>query len=128
MKKEIENRQDVFFLVDTFYTKVRADKLLGPIFNEAIDYWTAHLERLTDFWETNLFLARKYDGNPMQVHKKLDVTNNNTITQEHFGKWLELWLTTVKELFYGEKAEKAINSARNISFMLFLRIFENRKK
>jgi len=31
MKKEIENRADVFFLVDTFYTKIRADDLLGPM-------------------------------------------------------------------------------------------------
>jgi hemoglobin len=39
----------MFFLVDTFYTKIRADELLGPIFNEAIDDWPENLERLTDF-------------------------------------------------------------------------------
>ena len=67
MKKEIENRADVFFLVDTFYTKIRADDLLGPIFNGVIDDWPSHLERLTDFWETNLFFVNKFKGLFQQV-------------------------------------------------------------
>lgn len=128
-KKKIESRADVHVLVSTFYTKIKKDEFIGPFFLNAIpEYeWEEHLEKLTDFWETNLFLVKKYKGNPMQVHKKLDEENNFSITQEHFGKWLELWISTINELFYGEKADKAINSARNISFMLFLRIFENRK-
>ncbi len=128
-KKEIENREDVYLLVSTFYNKIKKDDFIGHFFLKAIpeNDWENHIEKLTDFWETNLFFAKKYKGNPMQVHKKLDENNNATITQEHFGKWLELWVSTIHELFYGEKADKAINSARNISFMLFLRIFENRK-
>jgi len=128
-KKEIKNRADIYLLVSTFYNKIKKDDFIGHFFLNAIPAkeWNNHLEKLTDFWETNLFLIKKYKGNPMQVHKKLDVNNNFEITQEHFGKWLELWISTIDELFYGEKATKAINSARNISFMMFLRIFENRK-
>ena len=128
-KKDIENRADVHLLVSTFYNKIKKDAFIGHFFIRAIpaNQWEAHINKLTDFWETNLFLKKKYKGNPMQVHQQLDVGNNFEITQEHFGRWLELWLTTIKELFYGDKAEKAINSARNISFMLFLRMFENRK-
>jgi hemoglobin len=37
MKKEIQNRADVFLLVTQFYTKVRKDEILGPIFNNAIN-------------------------------------------------------------------------------------------
>lgn len=128
-KNKIEKREDIYLLVSTFYAKVKEDNFIGPFFLKAIpiNEWENHLQKLTDFWESNLFLTRKYRGNPMKVHKKLDMDNNNEITQEHFGKWLELWISTIKELFYGEIAEKAINNARNISFMMFLRIFENRK-
>ena len=73
--REISNREDVFLLVSTFYDKIKKDDFIGPIFLEAIPNkeWENHLEKLTDFWETNLFFAKKYKGNPMQVHQKLDV-------------------------------------------------------
>lgn len=126
MKKEIENRQDVFFLVDTFYTKVRADKLLGPIFNEAIDDWPAHLERLTDFWETNLFFVNKFKGNPVRKHQEVDTNNNRTIDSLHFGVWLRYWMETLETHFRGERAALAKNRARTMGTHLFLKIFENR--
>lgn len=128
--KDIENREDVFLLVSTFYAKIKKDAFIGPIFLNAIPelVWESHLEKLTDFWETNLFFAKKYKGNPMKVHQKLDVENNYSITQKHFGKWLELWISTLDELFNGEKATKAKNSARNISFMLFLKMFQHKPK
>ena len=39
--KPIESREDVQFLVHTFYSKIRKDELLGPIFNSHIsdDEW-----------------------------------------------------------------------------------------
>ncbi|WCP12220.1 hypothetical protein sphantq_00617 [Sphingobium sp. AntQ-1] len=37
-------------LVDAFYARVRADKLIGPLFNGAIDDWLGDLTRLADFW------------------------------------------------------------------------------
>ena len=55
VKKKIESREDVSLLVNTFYSKIRKDTLLGPIFNRIITDWETHLELLTDFWETNLF-------------------------------------------------------------------------
>ncbi len=128
--KEIENREDIYLLISTFYNKIKFDDFIGPFFLKAIPVseWDAHVDKLTDFWETNLFFANKYKGNLMQVHQKLDVTNNYKITQKHFGKWLELWISTLDELFYGEKALKAKNSARNISFLLFLKMFNNKPK
>ena len=68
--KEIKTRKDVSILVHTFYDKIRKDDLLGPIFNSHIaeDQWPEHLEKLTDFWETNLFGIPKFKGNPSQKH------------------------------------------------------------
>lgn len=129
-KREIKNREDIFLLVSTFYAKIKKDDYIGPFFLKAIpdEAWPDHLKKLTDFWENNLFFARKYKGNPIKAHQQLDVVNNYNITQKHFGKWLELWLTTINELFYGEKADKAKNNARSISFMLFLKMFERKPK
>lgn len=128
--REISNREDVFLLVSTFYDKIKKDDFIGPIFLKAIPNkeWERHLEKLTDFWETNLFFAKKYKGNPMQVHQKLDESNKYQISQKHFGKWLELWISTLDELFEGDKAIKAKNSAKNISFLLFLKMFKNKPK
>ena len=64
MKREIKNRSDVFFLGNSFYIKVRTNSLLGPIFNDAIDDWQDHLERLTDFWETILFIKNNVEEIP----------------------------------------------------------------
>ncbi len=57
MKQDIKNREDVFLLVSTFYKKVRANENIGFFFNETIEDWPAHLDKLTDFWETNLFMV-----------------------------------------------------------------------
>ena len=126
--RKIRGRVDVFLLISIFYTKIKMDEFIGPIFLRAIpaEDWESHLEKLTDFWETNLFFAKKHKGNPMQVYQKLDAENNFTITQKHFGKWLELWIATLDELFTGKKALKAKESARNISFLLFLKMFKNK--
>ena len=66
MKKEIQNRADVFLLVTQFYTKVHKDEILGPIFNNAINDWPEHLNRLTDFWESNLFFWQNLKEIPFQ--------------------------------------------------------------
>lgn len=126
--KRIENRSDVEIMVNEFYTKIRVDELLGPIFNSHIakDKWPHHLSRLTDFWETNLFGVPKFKGNPGLVHAKVDRGENHKITQVHFGKWLELWFMTIDELYEGEKAEKAKASARKMSTGLFLVMFNHR--
>lgn len=128
--KEIKERQDIFLLVSTFYDKIKKDDFIGPIFLEMISEqeWGEHLERLTDFWETNLFFVRKFKGNPAKVHKNIDEHFNYGITQKHFGKWLELWIATIDESFFGEKAVLAKDRARNIAFSLFLNIFKNRPK
>ncbi|WP_233897956.1 group III truncated hemoglobin [Tenacibaculum piscium] len=129
-KKEIENRDDVFLLVNTFYNKIKADDFIGPIFLKTIpaDAWDAHLEKLTDFWESNLFFVRKFKGNPMKAHKDLDAHFNHSISQEHFGRWLLLWFETLDENFHGNKANEAKERARNIASMLFFKMFEDKPK
>ncbi|UKM63718.1 group III truncated hemoglobin [Flavobacteriaceae bacterium GSB9] len=129
-KKDIQTREDVFLLVSTFYGKVRKNNVLGPIFNNAIDNWDEHLELLTTFWESSLFMTRKlekkYIGNPLKAHVKVDADNNHSITEMHFGIWLNLWLQTIDELFKGDTAENAKRRARKMATFLYMNIFQSR--
>ena len=126
MKHDIQNRADVHLLVTTFYAKIRKDELLGPIFNAKIKDWPHHLEHLTDFWETNLFFVAKYKGNPLEKHAEVDAAENNTITELHFGIWLNHWMQTLEELFKGEKATMAKNRARKMGTFMYIKIFQAR--
>lgn len=127
-RKEIKSRTEVSLLVRTFYSKVRVHGALGPIFNGIITEWDAHLERLTDFWEMVLLHSGPGSAkfNPVPVHKAVDKQVDNTIEQRHFGNWLELWFTTLDELFEGENADYAKEHARNMAHILFFRIMEGR--
>lgn len=127
IKNDISNRDHINLLVRTFYAKIRLHHILGPIFNYVITDWEGHFELLTDFWETQLFLKRKYHGNPVVAHQEVDDKVNHTITSEHFGLWLNLWFETIDELFEGDTAWIAKNRAQKMSTMLFMKIFEHRK-
>lgn len=127
-KTDIQNRAHVQLLVETFYSKIRVHDDLGPIFNTIIRDWESHFELLTDFWETQLFLKRKYHGNPVSVHQEVDDKMGNSITSEHFGLWLNVWFATVDELFAGEIAWIAKNRAQKMSTMLFMKIYEHRNE
>ena len=125
-KKDIESRKDIELLVHTFYKKVRRHDALGPIFNEAIEDWDEHLDKLCDFWETTLFLVKKYSGNPLRAHLKVDQDTGHKVEQIHFGNWLNLWFESLDELFVGKNTEVAKSRARNMAHMMFIRIWEAR--
>lgn len=126
--KQIADRADITTLVHHFYSKIRQDEMLGPIFNKHIseDKWEIHLDKLTDFWETNLFGIAKFKGSPTQKHINVDKNLNYSIEQKHFGKWLQLWFEAIDELYTGEYADKAKNAARKMSTGQFLAIWQQR--
>lgn len=126
-KRDIQSRQDVENLVRSFYQKVRKHPEIGPFFNDTISNWSEHLEKLTNFWETNLFFVKAYKGNPLRAHISVDHEFGNTIEQAHFGHWLELWFGTVDDLFEGNNAYLAKERARNMAHIMFIRIFQARE-
>lgn len=125
-KRDIQNRADVYQLVATFYAKIRKDEVLGPIFNERITHWDAHLEHLTNFWVSSLFFANTYQGNPLTKHIEVDQSVENSINEHHFGIWLNHWIQTLDALFEGDKAAIAKNRARKMGTFIYLKIFEAR--
>ncbi|WP_281612600.1 group III truncated hemoglobin [Flammeovirga sp. SubArs3] len=125
---EIQNREDVNKIVLTFYNRIRKDAVLGPIFNTAIqeEKWPEHLEKLTDFWYSNLFGVRTFTGNPVQAHIKTDNMMKNTMGPEHFERWLELWFTTIDALFDDQLAQRAKQVAHNIARRQLMIVYSTR--
>ncbi len=100
--KDIQSIADIHLLVDHFYTAVRSNELLGPIFNERIgDRWPEHLEKMYRFWQTVLLDDHTYFGSPFPPHAQLPVE------QLHFDTWLQLWYGTIDLHFKGKKADEA---------------------
>lgn len=128
MRKQIENRSDLQLLVRTFYAKIRADQEIGFFFNETITDWEEHLEKLTDFWDMNVFGTKNYHGNPIIAHNAVDKQFDQQITSNIFGIWLNHWFATIDELFEGENAEILKRRAQKMSTFLFMNIFESRGK
>lgn len=128
MLKEIEERTDVALLVRSFYQKVRKNKEIGHFFNETISDWEEHLEKLTDFWESNLFYVDKFRGRPGRAHIMVDQKFDNSIEAKHFGVWLNLWWQTIDQLYEGERAERAKELARNLGTNFHMKIFMARER
>lgn len=129
MKLDLTTREHIFLLVSSFYEKVRKDDLLGPIFNGVISDWDHHLQHLTDFWCNQLFVERgTYRGDPIAAHKGVDEYAKNTISEHHFGRWLNLWVQTLDELFEGDNVFIAKNRARKMATHIHLSIFSARGK
>ncbi|AKD04235.1 group III truncated hemoglobin [Pontibacter korlensis] len=115
--QDILTLDDIKLLVDTFYTRVRADKMLGPVFEERIeDRWPKHLDTMYRFWQTVLLEQYTYQGRPGAKHITLPVG------VEHFERWLVLFFTTIDELFSGEKATEAKWRAEKMADMFVSKI------
>jgi hemoglobin len=62
---DITDRGDVACLVNVFYDRVRADDMLGPIFDDIAHVdWPTHLPLMYDFWESVLFGTATSKGAP----------------------------------------------------------------
>ncbi|QZT36449.1 group III truncated hemoglobin [Halosquirtibacter xylanolyticus] len=117
MKHDITNEADIKLMVDSFYAKVGEDEILAPIFNEKIQgNWPEHLEKMYRFWGSMLLDQNNYVGNPLMKHLTLP------ISEEHFERWVQLFLITLDELFFGPVADHAKVRAQNIAKMFQQRI------
>src|SRR5579871_4771245 len=108
MKKDIENAEDIELLVNSFYNQVKADGVIGYIFNETIGAdWSHHLPIMYRFWNSVLFGKLGYSGHP--VNKHVELSRKIPLHQEHFNRWLQMWNETVDSLFEGDIAALAKN-------------------
>jgi len=79
--------------VETFYARVRAHPLLGPVFDSAITDWTPHLATMKDFWASVALNAGRYSGKPVvPAHVK-----HRHSQQCHFNLWLAIFQQTLRD-------------------------------
>jgi hemoglobin len=120
-KHDITSRQDVQLLIDTFYLHVRKDEVIGFIFNDVAQVdWVKHLPVMYDFWDNVLLDSGTYTRNTMAPHFMLN--EKVRLLPEHFSRWIQLFETTVQQLFQGPTADLAITRARSIKGIMEIKM------
>lgn len=118
--KDIQDKTDIQYLVETFYGTALADPLIGPVFKKADFVLEAHIPVMISFWETILFDVITYGGNPMLKH--LELNRTAALEPGHFERWMMIWEETVNGKFEGPLAEKAVIRARSIAQLMSYKI------
>ncbi len=122
MKTDISNIKDIETVINSFYDKVISDEKIGHYFTDvAKQNWNQHLQVMCSFWENIMFHSGIYEGNPMELHQKLNKTS--TLKMEHFQRWTKLFTETVDALFEGDKAEYMKQRAVSIATVMQINIF-----
>ncbi len=103
-------------LVDDFYTKIRIDPALGPIFNAHVANWGPHLATMRDFWSGVALMTGRYKGKPMQKHAPLPLRTT------HFVRWLHLFRESANSVCPPAAAAFFIDRAERVAESLQVRI------
>jgi hemoglobin len=111
---DITTRADIEKLIIIFYDKVKADEVIGYIFNDVVKMdWPHHIPVIVDFWETILLDNPVYTKNAMEVHYTLN--KKEPLLPEHFTRWLQLFTSTIDEMHEGKTAVLAKTRAKSIA-------------
>jgi hemoglobin len=103
-------------MVMMFYSEVRADPLIGPIFERRVADWPSHLERMCAFWGSVLRAEPGYRserGSPLQIHAAMA-----ELDREHFARWLALFERTVSQVFEPTAAAGVVGRAERMAVAL----------
>lgn len=107
-------------LVRAFYADVRADALLGPVFNPLLQgKWSAHLRHMDDFWCTAGRLERSFKGNVYGKHMAL-----SGIQPQHLMRWLQLWRRHTHRALAPKDADKLFGIAVGIARVMHMGWFD----
>src|ERR1700743_826142 len=106
-------------LVYAFYDRVRADTLLGPVFEQKIaGRWDEHLPKMCLFWGSLVLGSKQYRGNVQQTHQPLE-----GLEPRHFSRWLYRFLDTVEARYEPAAAVRFMEPALRIAQSLQLSKF-----
>lgn len=116
---EVLDEAMIHAVVHGFYDGIRGDALLGPIFNGAIAPvdWPVHLAKMCDFWSATLLRTDRYEGRPLPPHLAIP-----ELHEQHFRRWLTLFLATVERLCPPEVADLFLDRALRIAHSFRLAI------
>lgn len=113
------NDQMIERLVRHFYSRIREDRTLGPIFAAAIPAdWEPHLQTMMSFWSSVMMMSGRYKGQPVPKHLAL-----KTVRPEHFETWLRLFRESTQEICSAEVAPLFVERAERIAESLKLAMY-----
>lgn len=121
MKNDIQNREDLYLIVNEFYKKLLVDEDMKHFFEkfDTKDSLEKHLQILVDFWDNILFYSGTYQRNAMRPHIELNKTK--PFKKSHFNIWLNHFHQSIDDNFKGENAEVAKNRATSIATVMQLK-------
>ncbi len=111
---DLETRTDIDALLRAFYTRVFGDPLLAHVFVDVAHMdLEEHLPKIGDFWEKVLLNTAEYDGQALEVHRRLH--RIEPLTSAHFHRWLQLWDQVLEQRYDGPVAKQASSHAARIA-------------
>jgi hemoglobin len=119
---EMLSEEAIKTVLDRFYSDVRSDPELGPVFARAIadDEWPAHMTRIQDFWSAVMLKSGRYRGNPLQIHREIE-----GLEPKLFEQWLALFDRACRDMLAPDIAEamhwRAVQIAESLKAGLFFR-------
>ena len=114
------NEDYISELVDEFYSRIRADSELGPIFAAGISDWQTHLPTMKRFWSSVALNTGKYSGRPVPAH----INIKHMVDPQHFVLWLAIFQQTLNDTApNAEVAEYFMVRATRIAKSLQLAMF-----
>lgn len=106
--RDIENRNDIEVLIQAFYSSLLQREEMKPAF-EGLDF-SHHVPNIVAFWSMVLLDEEGYKTNVFDKHLHLP------IEPHHFDIWKDIFVSTVNQLFKGEKADLAIQRATVLAY------------
>lgn len=120
---DIQTKEDVKNMVDTFYAKAKEDELIGELFVKLLDgKWDSHMEKLYSFWETVLKIDNTYLGRPVEMHITMH------LNKAHFDRWVEVFVKNVDDQYAGVNAERAKLRAKTMSRAFYWKLKQMAKQ
>ena len=124
---DIQNQDDLYLLVDSFYKKLLSDTSISYIFTEVVKIkLEEHLPILVTFWSQAILGTGGYTHNLTQIH--LDINAQEYLSPELFKIWLNHFNATVDENFKGDKAEQIKTQALSIATIMQIKIAQEKDK
>ena len=111
---ELCTEAEIVELVYGFYDRVRLDAVLGPIFENHVKDWDAHMPKMVDFWSSALRGTGRFRGAPMPKHAALP-----GLTVELFQRWLMLFGQTTDAMPNVALGKRAKDLAKRIAQSLW---------
>ena len=103
-------------MVELFYARTQQDGLLGPIFEQRVENWDDHYEKMTRFWSSATMRAGTYSGRPIEAHRF------GGFTKAHFDRWIELFTKSTHDIFEPSDAAIFVKLGKNMASSISMRI------